>query len=47
MEQRLFEQAKTAARYVTKLRKDVTNDINYIMMKVNGRISDTINAIRL
>jgi len=47
MEERLFEQAKSAARYVTKLRKDVTNDINYIMMKVNGRISDSINAIRL
>jgi hypothetical protein len=47
MEQRLFEQAKAAARYVTKLRKDVTNDINYIMMKVNGRIGDSINAIRL
>ena len=47
MEQELFEQAKDAARYVTKLRKDVTNDINYIMMKVNGRISDSINAIRL
>jgi hypothetical protein len=47
MEQSLFSQAKPAARYVTKLRKDVTNDINYIMMKVNGRISDSINAIRL
>ena len=36
-----------AARYVTKMRKDLTNDINYIMVKVNGRISDSINAIRL
>jgi len=47
MEEALFVQAKDAARYVTKLRKDVTNDVNYIMMKVNGRISDSINAIRL
>jgi hypothetical protein len=47
LEQSLFERAKDAARYVTKLRKDVTNDINYIMLKVNGRISDAVNGIRI
>lgn len=47
LEARLFEKAPRAARYVTKLRKDVTNDVNFIMMKVNGRISDRINGIWL
>jgi hypothetical protein len=47
MEERLFDAAPHAARYVTKLRKDVTNDVNYIMLKVNGRITDAVNAIRL
>jgi hypothetical protein len=47
LEARLFERGSQAARYVTKLRKDVTNDVNYIMLKVNGRISDAINGITL
>ena len=47
MEKTLFEKAPHAARYVTKLRKDVTNDVNYIMLKVNGRITDAVNGIRL
>jgi hypothetical protein len=47
MEKSLFERAPRAARYVTKLRKDVTNDVNYIMLKVNGRITDAVNGIRL
>ena len=48
LEQRLFDLgAAHAARYATKFRKDITNDINYIMIKVNGRISDTINGIHL
>ncbi|MGE0455355.1 MAG: hypothetical protein AB7O37_15375 [Vicinamibacteria bacterium] len=47
MEARLFGKAPRAARYVTKLRKDVTNDVNFIMMKVNGRIADRINGIQL
>jgi hypothetical protein len=46
-EERLFESAPHAARYVTKFRKDVTNDVNYIMLKVNGRISDAVNGIRI
>lgn len=33
------------SRYVIKFRKDIINNINYIMLKVNGRISDAINRI--
>jgi hypothetical protein len=47
MEKALFDKARAAARYVTKFRKDVTNDVNYIMLKVNGRITDAVNGIRL
>ena len=47
MEKALFKKAPHAARYVTKFRKDVTNDVNYIMLKVNGRITDAVNGIRL
>jgi len=47
LEQEAFEEAPHAARYVTKFRKDITNDINYIMLKVNGRISDAVNGIRI
>jgi hypothetical protein len=45
MEQRIMASGSHAARYVTKLRKDFTNTINYILIKVNGRISDAINGI--
>ena len=46
LERRMFEKALSrAVRYVTKFRKDVTNDVNYITFKVNGRISDHINGI--
>ena len=47
MEKALFEEAPHAARYVTKLRKDVANAENYILLKVNGRITDAVNGIRL
>jgi hypothetical protein len=47
MEKALYKKAPHATRYVTKFRKDVTNDVNYIMLKVNGRISDAVNGIRL
>jgi hypothetical protein len=47
MQKALFAKAPHAARYVTKFRKDVTNDVNYIMLKVNGRITDAVNGIRL
>lgn len=46
MEERLLETSSDAARYVTKLRKDLTNDVNYIMVKVNGRLTDAVNGIR-
>ena len=36
-----------AARYVTMLRKDVENDVNYIMLKVNGRITDSVNGFQV
>jgi len=47
MEERLLATSSGAARYVTKLRKDLTNDVNYILMKVNGRISDAVNGIHI
>lgn len=47
MEKALFEDAPHAARYVTKLRKDVSNSESYILLKVNGRITDAVNGIRL
>jgi len=47
MEQRLVVAGSHAARYVTKLRKDVANAVNYVMVKVNGRISDAVNGIRV
>jgi hypothetical protein len=47
MEEGMLEMGSDAARYVTKLRKDLTNDVNYIMLKVNGRISDSVNGIHI
>lgn len=47
MEERMFEGASHAARYVTKFRKDISNNVNYIMLKVNGRISDAVNGIHV
>jgi hypothetical protein len=46
MERGLLAEGAHAARYVTKLRQDLTNDVNYILVKVNGRISDAVNGIR-
>ncbi len=46
MEQSLFDKDNPrAVRYVTKFKKDVVNDINTIMFKINGRISDAVNGI--
>jgi hypothetical protein len=45
MEDLLLAAGSGAARYVTKLRKDLANDANYILLKVNGRISDVVNGI--
>jgi hypothetical protein len=47
LEERLLAAESDAARYVTKLRKDLTNDVNLIMLKVNGRISDAVNSIHI
>jgi hypothetical protein len=47
MEERLLARGSDAARYATKLRKDLANDVAYILMKVNGRISDAVNGIHV
>jgi len=47
MEEGMLAAGAHAARYVTKLRKDLTNDVNYIMLKVNGRINDAVNGIHI
>jgi hypothetical protein len=47
LEERMLKAGSDAARYVTKLRQDLTNDVTYMLMKVNGRISDVVNGIRL
>lgn len=36
-----------AVRYVTKYRKDLINYINYIMIKINGRVTDAVNGIHI
>ncbi|MCS7205285.1 MAG: hypothetical protein NZ853_06270 [Leptospiraceae bacterium] len=36
-----------AAKYVIKFRKDIMNYTNYIIIKINGRISDAVNHIHL
>jgi hypothetical protein len=46
MEQGMLAEGAHAARYVTKLRQDLTNDVTYILVKVNGRIGDAVNGIR-
>ena len=38
---------KKIVPYVTKFHKDVTNYINYITFKVNGRISDALNGFHV
>jgi hypothetical protein len=47
MEEGMLAEGSHTARYVTKLRKDLVNDINYILVKVNGRISDAVNGIHV
>jgi hypothetical protein len=46
-ETRLIATSSDVARYVTKLRKDLTNYVDYVMMKINGRLSDAVNGIHL
>lgn len=47
LEKALFEEAPHAARYVTKVRKDVINSVDTITVKVNARISDLVNGIHV
>ncbi len=47
LETHMFEMDLMPVRYVTKFRKDVINDINYVMLKINGRISDYVNGIHI
>lgn len=46
-ETRLIAAGSDVGRYVTKLRKDLTNYVDYLMVKVNGRISDAVNGTHL
>ena len=46
-ETKLIAASSDVARYVTKLRKDLTNYVDYVMVKVNGRLSDAVNGIHL
>ena len=48
LETALFDRNEVQlVHYATKLRKDITNYINYITFKVNGRISDMVNGVRI
>ncbi|MCB1320587.1 MAG: hypothetical protein KDK34_10060, partial [Leptospiraceae bacterium] len=48
LETEMFDMNLTrAVRYVTKFNKDLANYINYIMFKINGRISDSVNKIHI
>lgn len=46
LEEGMLAAGSHTARYVTKLRKDLANDVDYLMSKVNGRIGDSVNAVR-
>lgn len=46
-ETKLIAASSDVARYVTKLRKDLTNYLDYVMIKVNGRLSDAVNGFHL
>ena len=47
LEESLLAAGSHTARYVTKLRRDLSNDVDYLMSRVNGRILDSVNAVRL
>lgn len=48
LERKMFDKnLLPSIHYVTKFKKDIANVINYIMFKVNGRISDYVNDIRI
>ena len=46
LEEAMLAAGSHTARYVTKLRKDLANDVDYLMSKVNGRIVDAVNGVR-
>jgi hypothetical protein len=47
LEEAMLATGSHTARYVTKLRRDLANDVDYLMSKVNGRIGDSVNAVHL
>jgi len=47
LEEGMLVAGSHTARYVTKLRRDLANDVGYLMSKVNGRIGDAVNAVHL
>jgi hypothetical protein len=47
LEEQMLAAGSHTARYVTKLRRDLANDVDYVMLRVNGRIGDSVNAVRL
>ena len=47
LEEGMLAAGSHTARYVTKLRRDLANDVGYLMSKVNGRIGDAVNAVHL
>ena len=47
LEEGMLAAGSHTARYVTKLRRDLANDIDHLMSKVNGRIGDAVNAVHL
>jgi hypothetical protein len=48
MEDKLFQlNLLKASKYVIKFKKDIINYIHYILIKINGRISDSVNKIHI
>ncbi len=47
LEESMLAAGSHTARYVTKLRRDLSNDVDYLMSRVNGRLLDSVNAVRL
>lgn len=48
LEDKLFQfNLLKASKYVIKFKKDIINYIHYILIKVNGRISDSVNHIHI
>ncbi|GIX41016.1 MAG: hypothetical protein KatS3mg129_0749 [Leptospiraceae bacterium] len=48
LEEKLFQlNLLKASKYVIKFKKDIINYIHYILIKINGRISDSVNHIHI